>query len=80
MLYNAKAGAYKNIAIDNWKDIEIVCGRNRVTGIGVEHIADAVEVMAKEKENEMNSPIAQPPCQYSLSTSSIVEPHQRKKE
>lgn len=54
------------MAIDNWKDIEILCGRNRVTSIGVEHIDDAVEVMAKEKENEMKE---QPPCQYSLSTS-----------
>ena len=39
----------------------------------------AVEVTAKEGENEVNSPIAQHLCQYLLSTISIVEPYQRKK-
>uniref|UniRef100_A0A7N2N5R3 Uncharacterized protein n=1 Tax=Quercus lobata TaxID=97700 RepID=A0A7N2N5R3_QUELO len=75
-----KAGAYKNIAIDNWEDIEILCGRDRAIGIGVEHMNDAVEVMTGEGENEVNSLIAQQPCQYSLSTSSTAEPHKIKKE
>ena len=39
----------------------------------------AVEVTAKEGENEVKSPIAQHLCQYLLSTISIVEPYQRKK-
>ena len=43
-----KAGAYKNIAIDNWEDIEILCGRDRAIGIGVEHMNEAVKVMAEE--------------------------------
>ena len=79
MLYNAKAGAYKNIAIDNWEDIEILCGRDRATSVGVEHMDVAVEVTAKEGENEVNSPIAQQPCQYSLSTRSRNDPSQNKK-
>ncbi|KAK9984252.1 hypothetical protein SO802_033777 [Lithocarpus litseifolius] len=77
---NAKAGAYKNIAIDNWEDIEILGERDRATGIGVEHMNDAIEVTTEEGENEVISPIAQQPCQYSLSTSSATEPHKIKKE
>ena len=46
-----------------------MCGRDRVTGIGVEHMDDAIEVM-----ND-----AQQPCQHLLSTSSAAEPHQRKR-
>nr|XP_023923128.1 uncharacterized protein LOC112034547 [Quercus suber] len=76
---NAKAGAYINIVIDNWEDIKILCGRDRATGIGVEHMVDVVEVMAEEGENEVNSCIVQQPCQHSLSTSSAVEPYQRKR-
>nr|POE97207.1 hypothetical protein CFP56_72584 [Quercus suber] len=52
---NAKAGAYINIVIDNWEDIKILCGRDRATGIGVEHMVDVVEVMAEEGENELLS-------------------------
>ncbi|KAK9998924.1 hypothetical protein SO802_018527 [Lithocarpus litseifolius] len=73
LVKNAKAGAYKNITIDNWEDIEILCGRDRATSIGVEHMDDAVEVTAEEGENEMNSPIAHHLCQYLLSTSSAAE-------
>ena len=54
---NAKAGAYINIVIDNWENIKILCGRDRATGIGVEHMNDVVEVMAEEGENEVNSRI-----------------------
>ncbi|XP_050266326.1 uncharacterized protein LOC126709988 isoform X2 [Quercus robur] len=49
---NAKVGAYKNIIIDNWEDIEILCGRDRATSIGVEHREDAVEVTTEKGENE----------------------------
>ena len=37
--------------IDNLEDIEILCGRDRATGIGVEHMNKVVEVMAEEGEN-----------------------------
>ena len=53
-------------------------GRDRATSIG-EHLDDANEVMAEEGENEVNSSIEQQLCWYSLSTSSAVEPHQRKR-
>ena len=67
---NCKSGgACKNIVIDN----KILCRRDRATGIVVEHMNDAVEVMTNEGENEVNSPIAQQPCQHSLSTSFVVE-------
>ena len=56
-----KTGAYKNIVIDNWEDIEILSGRDRATSIG-EHLDDADEVMAEEGENEVNSSIAQQLC------------------
>ena len=56
-----------------------MCGRDRATSVGVEHMDVAVEVTAKEGENEVNSPIAQHLCQYSLSTISVAEPYQRKK-
>ena len=56
-----------------------MCGRVRATGIGVEHMHEVVEVMTEEGENEVNSPIKQQPCQHSVSTSSVVEPHQRKR-
>ena len=56
-----------------------MCGRDRATGIGVEHMNEAVGVMAKEEENEVNSPITQQPHQHSASTSSVVETHQRKR-
>ena len=72
-------GAYKNIIIDNWEDIKILCRRDRATDIGVAHMDDVVEVMAKEGENEVNSPIAHHLCQYLLSTSSAAKPYQRKK-
>uniref|UniRef100_A0A7N2R3E2 Uncharacterized protein n=1 Tax=Quercus lobata TaxID=97700 RepID=A0A7N2R3E2_QUELO len=75
---NAKVGAYINIVIDNWEDIKILCRRDRATDIGVAHMDDVVEVMAKEGENEVNSRIVQP-CQHSLSTSFAAEPHQRKR-
>ena len=53
-------------------------GRVRAIGIGVKHVDDVVEIMAKEGKNELNSPIAQQPCQPCqrlLSTSSAIEPH-----
>ena len=50
-------GAYINIVIDNWENIKILYGRDRATGIGVEHMNDVVEVMAEEGENEVNSRI-----------------------
>ena len=59
-LEKCKKGAYKNIVIDNWEDIEILSGRDRATSIG-EHLDDANEVMAEEGENEVNSPITQQP-------------------
>ena len=68
-------GACKNIIIDT----KILCRRDRATGIVVEHMTDAVEVMIDEGENEVNSPIAQQQCQHSLSTSFVVEPRQRKR-
>ena len=40
---------------------------------------EAVEVMAEEGENEVNSPITQQPHQHSVSTSSAAETHQRKR-
>nr|POE65405.1 hypothetical protein CFP56_55268 [Quercus suber] len=40
---------------------------------------EAVEVMAEEGENEVNSPITQQPHQHSISTSSAAETHQRKR-
>ena len=77
------------IAIDNWEDIEILCGReraieilcgrDRATDIGVEHMDDTIEVTAEKGENEVNYSIAQHSCQYLLSTSSTIGPHQRKK-
>ena len=66
-------GPYKNKVIDNWEDIEILCGRDRATGIGVEYMNEAVEVMAEDGENEVNSPITQQPHQHSVSTSSAAE-------
>ena len=56
-----------------------MCERDRVIGISVEHMNGAVEVMVKEWENEVNSPIAQQPHQHSISTSSASKPHQRKR-
>uniref|UniRef100_A0A2N9F4X4 CCHC-type domain-containing protein n=1 Tax=Fagus sylvatica TaxID=28930 RepID=A0A2N9F4X4_FAGSY len=38
--------------IDNWEDIVILCGRDRATGVGAEHIDEAIEAMAEEGENE----------------------------
>uniref|UniRef100_A0A7N2L2U7 Uncharacterized protein n=1 Tax=Quercus lobata TaxID=97700 RepID=A0A7N2L2U7_QUELO len=32
------------------KDIEILCGRDRATGVGAQYMDDAVEVMTKEGE------------------------------
>ena len=55
-----------------------MCGRDRATSIGVEHMNEAVEVIVEERENEVNSSIIQQPRQYFVSTSSVVEPHQRK--
>ena len=72
-------GPYKNKVIENWEDIEILYGRDRATGIGVEHMSEAIEVMAEEGENEVNSPITQQPHQHSVSTSSAAETHQRKR-
>ena len=40
---------------------------------------DAVEIMDEEGENEMIFPIAQQPCQHSISISFAIEPHQRKR-
>ena len=54
-------------------------GGDRTTGIGVEHMNEAIEVMAEEGENEVNSPITQQPHQHFVSTSSAIEPHQRKR-
>ena len=58
-----------------------MCGRDRATDFGVEHMNETEwnKVMAEEGENELNSPIAQQPCQHSLSISYAVEPHQRKR-
>ena len=51
-----------------------MCGRDRAIGIGVKHMNEIVKVMAEERENGVNSPIAQP----SVSISSTVESHQRR--
>ena len=75
---NAKASAYKNKVINNWEDIEILCRRDRATGIGVKHMNETIEVMAEERENGVNSPIAQQPHLPSVSISSIVESHRRR--
>ena len=40
---------------------------------------DAIEIMDEEGENEVIFPIAQQPCQHSVSISFVVEPHQRKR-
>ena len=40
---------------------------------------DAIEIMDEEGENEVIFPIAQQPCQHSVSISFAVEPHQRKR-
>ena len=50
-------------------------GRVRAIGIGVKHVDDVVEIMVEEGKNEVNSPIAQQPCQRLLSTSFAIEPH-----
>jgi hypothetical protein len=34
---------------------------DRATGVGAEHIDEAIEAMAEEGENEVNSPNAQQP-------------------
>ena len=52
-----------------------MCGRDRATGIGVEHMNEAVEVMAEDGENEVNSPITQQPHQHFVSINSATEPH-----
>ena len=56
-----------------------MCGRDRATGIRVERMNNAVEIMDEEGENEVIFPIAQQPCQHSVSISFVVEPHQRKR-
>ena len=52
-----------------------MCGRDRAIGIGVKHMNETVEVMAEERENGVNSPIAQQPHLPSVSISSTVESH-----
>ena len=54
-------------------------GRDRTTAIGVEHMNEAVEVMAEEGENEVNSPITQQSHQHFVSTGFATKPHQRKR-
>ena len=55
---NNKISCYRNRVIDNWEDIVILCGRDRATGVSTEHIDEAIEAMAEEGENEVNSPNA----------------------
>ena len=55
---NNKASCYRNRVFDNQEDIVILCGRDRATGVGEEHIDEAIEAMAGEGENEVNSPNA----------------------
>ena len=54
-------------------------GRDRTNGIGAELFDDLVELIAEKGQNEVNSPIAQQLWQHLISTSSAVEPHQRKR-
>ena len=56
-----------------------MCGRDRATGIRVEYMNDAVEIMDEEGENEVIFPIAQQLCQHSVSIGFAIEPHQRKR-
>ncbi|OMO94123.1 hypothetical protein CCACVL1_06154 [Corchorus capsularis] len=69
------AAPYKNKMIEFWDDIVVLCASEKATGQHAENFEDAIDSMAAETEDEMNSPPTQIPAQQD----SIEGSSQRKK-
>ncbi|OMO81134.1 hypothetical protein COLO4_23750 [Corchorus olitorius] len=73
------AGPYKNKMIEFWDDIVVLCASEKATGQHVESFEDAIDSMAAEAEDEMNSPPTQIPAQQD-STEGSCQKKKRKKD
>ncbi|OMP05550.1 hypothetical protein COLO4_08774 [Corchorus olitorius] len=73
------AGPYKNKMIEFWDDIVVLCASEKATGQHAESFEDAIDSMAAEAEDEMNSPPTQIPAQQD-STKGSCQKKKRKKD